>query len=96
MMEDLKNHRNERASVFVEELVPQEYLLRAIEAIIGLDFTEGKLRTYYCENKGRPSIHPVGLFKMMSIGYSYGIRSERQLEKEIKTNIAYRWFVGFL
>lgn len=32
---------------------------------------------------------------MMFIGYFYGIRSERQLEKEIKTNIAYRWFLVF-
>lgn len=31
----------------------------------------------------------------MFIGYFYGIRSERQLEKEIKANIAYRWFLGF-
>lgn len=31
---------------------------------------------------------------MMFIGYFYGIRSERQLEQEIKMNIAYRWFLG--
>ncbi len=34
------------------------------------------------------------LFKMMFIGYLYGIRSERQLEQEIQLNEAYRWFVG--
>lgn len=31
---------------------------------------------------------------MIFIGYLYGIRSERRLEQEIKTNIAYRWFLG--
>jgi transposase len=31
---------------------------------------------------------------MIFIGYLFGIRSERQLEKEIQTNIAYRWFLG--
>jgi hypothetical protein len=30
----------------------------------------------------------------MFIGYLFGIRSERQLEREIKMNIAYRWFLG--
>ncbi|KAF6562521.1 transposase, partial [Paenibacillus sp. EKM206P] len=25
--------------------------------------------------------------------YFYGIRSERQLEREIQTNLAYRWFL---
>ena len=95
MMGALKNHRDERVSVSVEELVPQDHFLRAIEATISFDFIEEKLRPYYCENNGRPSIHPIVLFKMMFIEYFYGIRSERQLEKEIKTNIAYRCFLGF-
>lgn len=95
MMGALKNHRDERVSVSVEELVPQDHFLRAIEATISFEFIEEKLRPYYCENNGRPSIHPIVLFKMMFIGYFYGIRSERRLEKEIKTNIAYRWFLGF-
>jgi transposase len=28
-------------------------------------------------------------------GYLYGIRSERQLVKEVQVNVAYRWFLGF-
>ncbi len=95
MMGALKNHRDERVTVSVEELVPKDHFLRTIESTISFDFIEEKLRPYYCENNGRPSIHPIVLFKMMFIGYFYGIRSERQLEKEIKTNIAYRWFLGF-
>lgn len=95
MMGALKNHRDERVTISVEELVPQDHFLRAIEATIDFHFIEEKLRSYYCENNGRPSIHPIVLFKMMFIGYFYGIRSERQLEKEIKMNVAYRWFLGF-
>ncbi|WP_371932413.1 IS1182 family transposase [Bacillus sp. WLY-B-L8] len=95
MMGALKNHRDERVTISVEELVPQDHFLRAIEATIDFHFIEEKLRPYYCENNGRPSIHPIVLFKMMFIGYFYGIRSERQLEKEIKMNVAYRWFLGF-
>ena len=30
----------------------------------------------------------------MLIDYIYGIRSERQLEREIRTHVAYRWFLG--
>jgi transposase len=44
--------------------------------------------------KGRPALEPIVLFKMMLIGYLYGIRSERKLEKEIHLNVAYRWFLG--
>ncbi|MEC2916527.1 IS5/IS1182 family transposase, partial [Bacillus cereus] len=55
MMGALKNHRDKRVSVSVEELVPQDHFLRAIEATISFDFIEEKLRPYYCENNGRPS-----------------------------------------
>ncbi|OLR23050.1 transposase [Bacillus cereus] len=56
-------------------MVPQDHFLRAIEAIIRFDFIEEKLRPYYCENKGRPSIHSIVLFKMIEwifLRYSFG------------------------
>ena len=31
---------------------------------------------------------------MLFIGYLFGIRSERQLVKEVEVNVAYRWFLG--
>ena len=34
------------------------------------------------------------LFKMLFIGYLFGVRSERQLIREIQVNVAYRWFLG--
>jgi len=34
------------------------------------------------------------LFKMLFIGYFYGIRSERRLVEEVGVNVVYRWFVG--
>ena len=49
----------------------------------------------YCHTNGRPAVDPVVLFKMLFIGYLYGIRSERQLVKDIEVNLAYRWFLGY-
>ncbi|MCC4262839.1 transposase, partial [Pseudomonas aestusnigri] len=40
-----------------------------------------------------PAIDPVMLFKMLFIGYLFGVRSERQLMREIQVNVAYRWFL---
>jgi transposase len=37
---------------------------------------------------------PLIFFTMMFIGYIYGIRSERHLERKIRTNVAYHWFLG--
>ncbi|WLR53250.1 IS1182 family transposase [Bacillus tianshenii] len=80
--------------VHIEELVPEDHLLRKIDKYIDFSFILEKVRPYYCEDNGRPSLDPLVLFKMMFIGYFYGIRSERQLEREIQTNVAYRWFLG--
>jgi len=32
---------------------------------------------------------------MLFLGYLFGIRSERQLVREIQVNVAYRWFLRF-
>lgn len=34
------------------------------------------------------------MFKASFIGYLFGIRSDRQLVREIEVNVAYRWFLG--
>ena len=75
-------------------MVEEDHLLRKIDQDIDFSFIIDKVKPYYSENKGRPSLDPLILFKMMFIGYLYGIRSERQLEKEIYYNMAYRWFLG--
>lgn len=93
MFKPKANTQNEAEFVFIEDLVPQDHLLRKIDRYIDFSFIGEKVRPYYSENTGRPS-DPILLFKMMFIGYFYGIRSERQLEQEVKTNVAYRWFLG--
>lgn len=32
-------------------------------------------------------------FKMLFIGYLFGVRSERQLIRKIQVNVAYHWFL---
>jgi transposase len=80
--------------VYINDLVPEDHLLRKIDKYIDFSFIREKVRPYYCMDNGRPSVDPMVLFKMIFLGYLYGIRSERQLELEVKTNIAYRWFLG--
>jgi transposase len=85
-----KKLRENQVTVTIEELIPENHFLRLVEESIDFTFIEERLKPYYCKDNGRPSIHPITLFKMMFIGYFYGIRSERQLEKEININLAYR------
>jgi transposase len=80
--------------VTLEELVPQDHLLRLIDRYIRFDFIREKTSHLYCADNGRPALDPVLLFKILFIGYLFGIRSERQLMREIQVNVAYRWFLG--
>ncbi|WP_326932425.1 transposase, partial [Enterococcus avium] len=41
------------------------------------------------------SIAPVILIKLVVIQYLFGLRSMRQPIKEVATNVAYRWFLGY-
>ena len=81
--------------VSIEELVPTDHLLRKIDKVIDFAFIRERVRDLYCADNGRPAIDPVVLFKMLFIGYLYGLRSERQLVRDIQVNVAYRWFLGF-
>ena len=80
--------------VTLEELVPADHLLRLIDRHIPFDFIRDATAHLYCADNGRPAVDPVQLFKMLFIGYLFGIRSERQLVREIQVNVAYRWFLG--
>lgn len=81
--------------ITIEELLPQEHLLRKIDKYIDFSFINEICRPYYCKDNGRPAVEPEILFKMLFIGYLYGIRSERRLIEEVNVNIAYRWFLGY-
>ena len=80
--------------VDIESMIPETHLLRKIERMVSFDFIYDLLAPYYPAT-GRPSVDPVSMFKMLLIGYLYGIKSERRLVEEVQLNIAYRWFCGF-
>lgn len=88
------SHQSELEFVSIETLVPQNHLLRKIDRHIDFAFIYDKVEHLYCKDNGRPPVDPVMLFKMLLVGYLYGVRSERRLEQEIKYNVAYRWFLG--
>ncbi len=87
-------HQQRLEMVTLEELVPADHLLRLIDRHIPFDFIRDATAHLYCADNGRPAVDPVQLFKMLFIGDLFGIRSERQLVREIQVNVAYRWFLG--
>lgn len=92
-----KNVKNREQVEFIclENLVPEEHLLRKIEKAINFEKIYEFVEDLYCLDNGRPSIDPVILFKMVLIQHLYGIRSLRRVAEEVNANMYYRWFLGY-
>ncbi len=72
--------------------IPQNHLLRGIDRCLDLSDLRKHLAEHY-SHTGRPSIDPELMIRMLIVGYSYGIRSERRLCEEVHLNLGYRWFL---
>lgn len=77
----------------LDELVPQDHLVRKLENALDFRFIYPKVRHLYSRH-GRPSIDPVVLFKMLMINIIFGYNSMRRTCQEIQVNLAHRWFLG--
>jgi transposase len=75
-------------------LVPKDPLLRKIDRVIDFDFIRGKVKDLYFSDNSRSAVDPVVQFKMLFLGYLFSVRSERQLVRDIRVNVAYRWLIG--
>ena len=77
----------------LDELVPQEHLVRKLENALDFRFIYPKVQHLY-SRQGRPSVDPVVLFKMLMINILFGYNSMRRTCQEIQVNLAHRWFLG--
>ena len=75
----------------LEDRVPNNHLLRRIDAVLDLNWLRDELSPFY-SHTGRPSIDPELMIRMLLVGYCYSIRSERRLCQDVELNLAYRWF----
>ena len=95
MLERGKMERGVVELVDTESLVPEGHLLWEVDR--GVDF--GKLyeivEPLYSEDRGRPSIDPVVLFKIVLLQHLDGTASMRGTLRRAQTDVAYRWFLGY-
>ena len=95
MLEKNVKNRQQAEIICLEDLVPQDHLLRKIDRAVDFDKIYDFVEDLYCLDNGRPSIDPVILFKMVLIQHLYGIRSLRRVAEEVSANTYYRWFLGY-
>ncbi len=77
----------------LDEAVPNDHAVRGLAGVLDLSWVHGELAPFY-PKIGRPSIDPVLMIRMLVVGYAFAIRSERMLCREVRVNLAYRWFCG--
>nr|MCR4743956.1 transposase [Lachnospiraceae bacterium] len=94
MTSNTERKREQLQFVSIDDLVPQDHMLRLIDKAIDWSFIYNLVEEKYSSDMGRPSMDPVTLIKIPFIQYLYGIHSMRQTIKEIEVNVAYRWFLG--
>ena len=95
MLRDRRTQQqNEYEIVLLEELVPQDHFLRKVDAAVDFSFIHDICKDLYCPDNGRPAIEPEMLFKMLLLGYLYGIKSEVKIAQAVNENIAFKWFLG--
>ncbi|HWI62610.1 MAG TPA: IS1182 family transposase [Symbiobacteriaceae bacterium] len=93
MLRTSTTYQQEVETVIIEQLVPEDHLLRKIAGILDTEFIRKETAKLYSD-RGRPAVDPVILFKMLLLSYLFGVRSERRVVEEIRVNVAYRWFLG--
>ena len=73
MLTKYAENRNMIEFVSLEEMVPENHLLRQIDAAIDFNRIYDFVGDLYCKDNGRPSIDPVVLFKIVLIQHIWGI-----------------------
>ena len=94
MYEKKREQQQAMELVILEEMIPQDHLLCKMDRSVDFSFIRKLCEPLYCPDNGRPAIDPETLFRMLFVGYLYGIRSECRLEEEVNYNLAYKWFCG--
>ena len=86
--------KNQLEFICLEQLVPQDHILRKIENVIDFDFIHDLTRHLYSHTSGRHCLDTVTLFKIVILSFLTGKNSIRATLEDTKVNMAYRWFLN--
>ena len=93
MMERKDRKQGKANLILLEDLVPENHILRKIDKAIDFSFIYKYLEPLYSKI-GRPSIDPVILFKLAFLDRLDNRHSMKKTCEEAQVNLAYRWYLG--
>jgi transposase len=83
---------SEPVNVFAR--IPEDHILRRLNACLDLDFVREEVASKYGRN-GQVSVDPVVLMKMMLLLFLDDVKSERELMRIIPLRLDYLYFLGY-
>ncbi len=78
--------------IIFDKLIPKNHLLVEIDEVVDFSFIYEQLKNHYSPI-GRESKDPVMMFKILILEYLYNLSDVKAVER-IKTDVAFRWFLG--
>lgn len=75
----------------LEDRVPRDHRLRAIDAAIDFGFVRAEVAHLYGDN-GHVSLDPAMTLRMMLLVYLEGVRSEREFMRQLPMRLDWLWF----
>ena len=91
MLKNEKKQLNFYAKIY--DNIPENHLLKQIDAAVSFDFINEMLKDSYCLNFGRPAKEPEMMVKILLIQRLYDLSDEKVME-DLAVNLAYMWFIG--
>lgn len=79
----------------LDAFVPEDDRLRKLNRVLDLSFVHEAVRDLYCQDNGRGSIDPEVVIRLFLLQVIEGIRSTRELMRQVYANLTYRWFIGY-
>lgn len=82
------------SNLSLEELIPEDNFYHRLDETLDLSFIKELVRGCYACSR-RPSVDPVGFFRLQLVMVFEGIRSERQLMEVVADRLSVRWYLGY-
>ena len=70
MLRQQREKQQKMNLVIMEQLVPEDHLLRKVDRAVDFSFIYELCAPLYCADNGRPAIDPEVLFRMLLVGLS--------------------------
>ena len=86
--------RSAVSSVTLDSLLPEDHIIRQIDAAIDWEGRCAPMRAWYNRDRGRHAFEPEVLLAIALWRHIYGVDSLRAAAAEMQTNLPFRWFIG--